>query len=225
MCGRFGFTIPSPKAAAILAAETVLDFAPRVNIAPGTDIPALWTGEDGRRVLGARSWGFVTHWARDLKIKPINAKAETAAEKPFFRAAYRKGRALVPAEWFYEWRREGKAKTPFAIGLPDDEPFAMAGLTARRIDSKTGDALDSICILTVAANHEVAAIHDRMPLILHPEDWDLWLHPQTPRARLEVLHRPWPAQSTRIRPVSSRVNNPTNQDFDPRAPMSSFNGS
>jgi putative SOS response-associated peptidase YedK len=159
------------------------------------------------RVLETRAWGFLPHFAKSLREgqRPINARCETIATSPLFRDAFVRRRGLVPASGFYEWQHRGRSARPFAIRVRDGELFAMAAL----FDHWEGEgaALDSCAIVTSDANERVAPIHDRMPVILAPADYALWLDPDVrDPERLLPLLRPCPAEWIDLHPVDRRVN-------------------
>lgn len=153
-----------------------MDFEPRYNIAPSTGIPTIIQTPEGRRVLQLMHWGLIPSWAKNESIgdKLINARGESIAEKPSFRAAFKRHRCVIPASGFYEWVQEGKVKQPYYISLKSDQPMAFAGLweTWRTPD---GSSLESTCIVTTDANKIMNQIHNRMPVILEPNDWRVWL--------------------------------------------------
>jgi putative SOS response-associated peptidase YedK len=159
---------------------------------------------------------LVPSWAKDAKIgySTINARAEEVANKPAFREALRKRRCLIPADAFYEWaKRDAKTKQPFAIGLRRGEPFAFAGLW-ERWRPKDGEPLETFTILTTDANEVLEPIHNRMPVILEPKNYNRWLEP-APVERLPLdLLRPFPAEQIISWPVSDRVGNVRNNDSD-----------
>lgn len=177
MCGRYTLSArPDALAAAFGVDPTGFDLRPRPNITPGQDV-AVIANHEVRRLEFFR-WGLVPSWAKDESIgrRLINARSETAAEKPSFRAALRRRRCLIVADGFYEWRREGRTRQPFHFHRADGGPFAFAGLWEgwRRPD---GSALYSCTILTTSPNELVATVHDRMPVILAPEAFPTWLEP------------------------------------------------
>ena len=148
----------------------------------------------------------------------INARAETVAEKPAYRNAFKQRRCLVPADGFYEWRAEGKRKQPFFIRLKDGSPLAFAGLWERW--EKPGAApIQSFTIVVTQANEMMRAIHERMPVILHPSVFDAWLDATTPAAEAQALLRPYDPDAMEAFPVSTRVNSPRNDDPDCIAPL------
>ncbi len=215
MCGRFTLTsTPELLARRFGLEEPPSELVPRFNIAPNQDVATIRAREDGTRVLEMRRWGLVPAWARDPKIgnRMINARSETVSEKPAFREAYRRRRCLVPADGFYEWRKLGKVKQPYRITLADGGPFAFAGLW-ERWRAPDGQAVSSFTIITTEANPLLRPIHDRMPVILDPADYDAWLDtagvgPDQAARRL----RPYPDAGLVAVPVSTRVNSPKNDD-------------
>lgn len=191
MCGRFTLTAPPAQIQDAFDLEETPDLGPRFNIAPGQDVATVEDRAEGGRVLVMRRWGLVPSWARDAAIgsRMINARAETAAEKPAFRAAFRRRRCLVPADGFYEWAASGKGpKQPYHLRRPDRGLFAIAGLHERW---RAGEDrwLSTCALLTTDANATVARVHGRMPVILAPADWALWLDPacQDPEALAALL--------------------------------------
>lgn len=209
MCGRFFLSRSGAEVMQhfALADEPVL--APRYNIAPTQPVPVVrQRASTGRRVLELRRWGFDPGFegrAPRTGPRPINARAETVATQPLFRAAFASHRGLVPASGFYEWMHRGRSARPFVVRVRGGALFAMAALCARR-DAEDGP-VDSCAIVTTAANERVALIHDRMPAILAPADYAAWLDPapQDPVA-LSSLLRPCPAEWIDVYPVDRRVN-------------------
>ena len=198
---------------------TPLNLRPRYNVAPSQDVAVVRTNDDGRSLAMLR-WGLIPAWARDPAIghRLINARSETAAEKPSFRSAYRRQRCLIPADGFYEWRREVKTRQPWLFGLKDAAPFVFAGLweswavpqgtplTGSLAERSPGDTVETCTILTTAANETVAPVHGRMPVILPAEAYGPWL------AGEEVPLAPYPADAMTAHPVSTLVNRPANDD-------------
>lgn len=221
MCGRYTLTTkPKDLAVAFGLAAPPVDLQPRYNIAPSQSI-AVITGHQPRQLDWFR-WGLVPSWAKDPAIghRMINARAETAAEKPSFRSALRRRRCLIPADGFYEWRREGKHKVPTYIRLTTHQPFAFAGLweTWKATNDET---LRTCTILTTTPNEFVAPIHDRMPVILAPQDYDVWLDEEVHDSELlRHLLVPYPAEGMEAFSVSTLVNAPANDGpecLEPRA--------
>jgi putative SOS response-associated peptidase YedK len=215
VCGRYTQTHP-PEA---VVRRFLLDLAdlpplpPRYNIAPAQAVLAVVAEGGGRRRPLLARWGLVPAWARQGSPAPINARAETAHRSPLFRQALRRRRALVVADGFFEWRRrpDGR-KTPVRFTLADGGLFAFAGLWEPPADPEAGE-LPTCCILTTRPNALVAAVHDRMPVILRPEHEALWLDPGvTDPAALAVALQPYPAEAMAAYPVSPRVNSPRHDD-------------
>jgi putative SOS response-associated peptidase YedK len=150
-----------------------LIFEPRYNIPPTVDIPVIRFA-DGKRRLSMMRWGLLPPWTKDPKKSPLlnNARAETVAEKPSFRSAFKKRRCLIPASGFFEWKKEGQLKQPFYFSRPDDKPLAFAGLW------ETWNDIESCTIITTEANELMAPIHDRMPVVLGDNDYATWLDPE-----------------------------------------------
>jgi putative SOS response-associated peptidase YedK len=211
MCGRFFLQSSREAIAKLFGASAPPAFAPRYNVAPTQQIPAVRAAGDGRECVSLR-WGFIPSWSQDGKLSPINAMSETAADKPMFRGAFRKRRCLVPASGFYEWKAvAAKKKQPYAIRLADDKPLAFAGLWEKWA-GPDGD-VESCCILTTAPNELVGAIHNRMPVILDAPDFGQWLDPdEQDAAALAPLLRPFPAERMRAYPVSTWVNDVRHTD-------------
>jgi putative SOS response-associated peptidase YedK len=183
----------------------------RFNVAPTQYMPVVV--EDDSRRLDLYRWGLVPMWAKDPAIgnKMINARSETLAEKPSFRSALKHRRCLVPATGFYEWTGPKSARRPVRIHLKDDSLFAFAGLWERWRDPP-GQEMRTFTIITCAPNETVAPIHDRMPVVLRPEDEDAWLDPDlTDAMELLPLLSPYPSEVIRVEPASRRVNSPANE--------------
>ena len=212
MCGRFAFYSPAEATAALFGAATSAEVKPRYNIAPTQDIAAIRESVDGDRELVMLRWGLVPFWAKDPSIgnRMINARAETVAEKPSYRAAYRHRRCLVLADGFYEWRRQNDHKTPFYISLASGEPFALAGLWEQWKDKQSDTTLQTATLITTAADDFMAQLHHRMPVVLQPEAADEWLSGST--ELLDSLSERAPA--LQAWPVDKRVNNARNQGED-----------
>jgi putative SOS response-associated peptidase YedK len=188
----------------------------RFNIAPTQQAPVVRVGEGGSREVAMLRWGLVPSWAKDPAIgnRMINARSETAAEKPSFRHAFRNRRCLVPASGFYEWTGEAGHKIPHAITCADQPVFAFAGLWESWCDRANPGAppVETYTLLTTNANRALAAIHDRMPVILSPADHETWL--SAPAAEAAQLLNPYADGPMRERVVSTRVNNPRNESED-----------
>lgn len=207
MCGRFAITSPPEAVRAYFRYAEQPNFPARYNIAPTQPIPLVAARRDGRHFLLAR-WGFLPGFVKDVKKFPliINARAETLDEKPSFRAALRRRRCLIPADAWYEWRDMGQgAKKPYAFRRVDGAMMAFAGLWERFADASGGE-IDTACIITTNANGATVAIHDRMPALIAPEDFDAWLDPDETRPAPLRLLRPAAEQEIGFFAVSTRVN-------------------
>ena len=213
MCGRFTLTVNPDELKDTFSDYTFpAMFAPRFNIAPSQ--PVLAIPNDDKFTADFFLWGLIPMWAKDAEIgnRLINARGETLAEKPSFRGSYRHKRCLILADGFYEWKTFGgrKTKTPYYIHMQDRKPFAMAGLWDHW-ESPDGSSVKSCTIITTTPNELTGAIHDRMPVILHPRDYRKWLDPapQTPE-NLQPLIKPFPAEAMTAYSVSTLVNKATN---------------
>ncbi len=213
MCGRFSLGTPATTLAAQFNLFDVPAWAPRYNIAPTQQTPTVVRAASQlARQFKLHRWGLIPPWAKDPGIgsQLINARAETVAIKPAFRKAFRERRCLILADGFFEWQRRGRHKQPCYIRMRDGRPFAFAGLW-EYWEGPEGSAIDSCTILTTTANELVGTLHDRMPVILAPQDYDLWLDPAILEAeRLQSLLRAYPSEEMTACPVSTRVNNPAN---------------
>lgn len=211
MCGRFTLHLGADE----LAREFGLVFSglhleKRFNIAPGQVVIVVRPAK-GACELDAMEWGLVPSWSKDPKSgpRPINARAETLAEKPMFRGPFKTGRCLIPASGFYEWKAEGKSKRPWYLHPKDGTVFAFAGLSSLW-EGPEGE-LRTCTIITTEPNALMAALHNRMPAILPRERWDEWLDPaQRDPARLSPLLVPYPEAAMAAYPVGSAVGNPRN---------------
>lgn len=221
MCGRYALLTSTPEIARILGvagAEAVVD--PRYNVAPTQKMPVARINAGGEAELVTMRWGLVPAWAKDVKIgnKLINARAETAAEKPSFRAAMRRRRCLVPIDGYYEWRRQPDGrKQPYFISPKKGETAFLAGLWESWHDRTMDELVTSYTILTAPAGPPVASIHHRMPVVVQPSERDAWLRlpPEQNRALAELLDQQIAQSQTlafSICPVSTAVNSPRNDD-------------
>jgi putative SOS response-associated peptidase YedK len=191
------------------------DWSPRYNIAPTQPVPVIRQNpKEPRRELSLMRWGLIPSWAKDASVaaQMINARSETAATKPAFRDPLASRRCLVPADGFYEWVRTGKTKQPYCFEVNDGELFAFAGLWDRWKDP-SGQWVKSCSILTTTPNAVTSPVHDRMPVILAPVDYDLWLDPgMTNVAAVSETLKPYDARMMRCYPVSTRINHAANDD-------------
>ena len=219
MCGRYLLTTPVDALGQLFRFMERPNLGPRYNIAPTQDVPMVrrTRAGDGRELLMAR-WGLVPYWADDVKIgnRLINGRAETIERTPAFREAYQRRRCLVPADGFFEWRKEGKTRQPLLIRRKDQAPFAFAGLW-ERWRQPDGQILRSCSIVTCPANELVAPVHDRMPVILDLGDFERWLDPEATDGR--TLLQPCPAEWLEAYEVSPRINSPANDDPECIAPL------
>jgi putative SOS response-associated peptidase YedK len=215
MCGRVIQT-SNPEAIRQLfdAIAPAPNAPPRYNGAPSQELMVLRRNpESGERTLQLLRWGLIPSWVKDAKggRKPINARAETITSSPMFKAAYAKRRCLLPIDGFFEWKaiKGSKTKQPYALAMKDRSPFAVAGIWENWTRPDTGEALRTFAVITCEANELVGQIHDRMPVIIAPTDYDRWLGQETdPRD----LMKPFPAELMTMWPVSTRVNSPRNDD-------------
>jgi putative SOS response-associated peptidase YedK len=209
MCGRYTLSTDLKTIAkrfAATVADEIPSVVPRYNIAPTQKV--IVVSDDGQRVIKQMRWGLIPSWAKDPSIgnRMINARAETLAEKPAFRAALKKRRCIIPADGFYEWQKLGTAKQPLHIVLKSREPFGFAGLW-EHWKSPEGDEILSCTIITTEANELLKAVHDRMPVILTRDAEAVWLDPkiQEPETLLPLLKQ-YPADQMEFYPVSRDVN-------------------
>ena len=211
MCGRFAMTLPSKKAMARFNIKEEIDLAPRHNIAPSQHVAVVRAAEPKQNELVMMRWGLIPSWAKEENsgYKMINAKAETVAEKPAFKAAFKKHRCLIPASGFYEWKAEGTARQPYFIRMKDESLFGFAGLW-ERWEGKAGNAIESVTIITTEANSLIGEIHDRMPVIIGRKNYNLWLNPEPLSSDNMNLLNPFDPDQLTLYPVSKTVNNPKN---------------
>ena len=189
--------------------ESSTPVVPRYNIAPTQFIAGIRRDEDNQAELAMFRWGLIPFWAKDPSIgnRMINARAETVAEKPSFRNAYRQRRCLILADGFYEWRKMGEQKTPYLISLADGQPFAFAGLWEHWVDKESDESIQSTAIITTAANDYMAQIHQRMPIVLQPETAVRWLDGDSGLLSEVAENSP----EFQAWPVSRTVNNARNE--------------
>jgi putative SOS response-associated peptidase YedK len=222
MCGRFTLFEADKILSKEFGVSSVLPLSPRYNIAPSQPIAAVRAAPTGKgREIAFLRWGLIPSWSKDPGIgnRLINARAETAAEKPSFRNAFRRHRCLIPANGFYEWQRQERGKQPYFIRMRDGRIFAFAGLWDRW-ESPNEGVIETCTILTTAANTVLAPIHDRMPVILPQTDYAQWLDPAPKNMdTLPPLLVPFPPEDMLAIPVSPRVNAPSNDDEKCIAPL------
>lgn len=215
MCGRFASSLP-PEAIARLFATVnpIPNTAATWNLAPSQDaLVVRWHPDLRQRHLDVLKWGLLPYWTKDQAKapRPINARAETVATSGMFKGAMAARRCIVPATAFYEWRKTGGPRQPFAFARQDGQPVALAGLR-EGWRGPDGQAVRTFAVVTTAANDVMRPIHDRMPVVLEPEDWSLWLGEQDGDAA--SLLRPAGEDVLTAWPVSPRVNTPKNNTAD-----------
>lgn len=220
MCGRYTLTAFEQQLAEEFELDDLAHPEPRYNIAPTQHAAVVRvSGESGRRELVMHKWGLIPHWAKDMSIgsRMINARAETAAEKPAFRSSLKRQRCLVPANGFYEWKTldpgaKKSAKQPYFIRRRDGGVLAFAGLWDRW-PSPEGEEIGSFTILTTEPNEFMRKLHDRMPVIIPRDAYSVWLDTKGQDIeRISPLLCPFPGDELVAFPVSNRVNNPKFDD-------------
>ena len=213
MCGRFTQQRPTSELAEIFGAEDLVpDDGGHFNVAP-TDEAAVVVQRDDRRAITRYRWGLIPHWADGPKIasRTFNARAETVASTPAFRAAFLRRRCLVPVDSFYEWRREGTVRQPYLIGRDDGRPLVLAGLWAGWRDPATDTVRRTFTIVTTRANTRIADLHDRMPVVLPEGAWARWIDPApADPSELQAMLQPSEDEPLSIYPVVPLVNNVRN---------------
>jgi putative SOS response-associated peptidase YedK len=219
MCGRFALYVTLEELADYFGLpEPPNQLAPRYNIAPTQPVGLVRVNAQSQeREWALTLWGLIPSWSKDPSIgaRMINARAETVDEKPAFRAAFKRRRCIIPTSGFYEWKKTDGGKQPYFITSANGEPLGLAGLW-ESWSGPNGEELESCTILTTDANEAVATLHDRMPVILMPEDYDDWLgagKDSTPAqlSQLKHLLRPFPSELMTLYPVSTYVNSPRNE--------------
>ncbi len=220
MCGRYAITLPPEAMTQLFLARWEgplwgnLAFGPRYNVAPSQAIPIVRLGADGAREIVPAAWGLHPSWMKEGPgaKSMINARSETAAEKPYFRDAMKKRRCLIPADGYYEWRRDGATKTPFYIHTLDGAPLVFAGLWERWRDTESDAVVDTAAILTGAAHASISALHDRMPVMPPASAFEAWLDSKAPKETTAFLIESALAQPPALafHAVSRLVNSPAN---------------
>lgn len=193
--------------------QALEELGARYNVAPTQPVTVVIQRDEGR-LIEIHRWGLVPSWADSQAVgaRMINARAETLATSAAFRPSLLRWRCVIPADGFYEWRRDGRARTPFLIHTPDDRPLAFAGLWAPWHDPSTGSWLLSASVVTTAANETVGELHNRMPAILAQDEWPIWLDPTiSDPGLLESLLHPAANDLLRLDPASPLVNNANNE--------------
>lgn len=213
MCGRYALSAEAADIAAEFEVMLREPLAPRYNISPSQPVLVI-REEVATRIATLLSWGLLPSWSRDAAMRGrlINARAETAASKPSFRSAYKRRRCLVPASGYYEWRATEGGKQPYYIHPADGGMFAIAGLWEHW--ERDGTVIETCALLTSAANDRLAAVHDRMPVVIARDAYAAWLDPTSSNAVLEPLLAPAPSARFTFHAVSRRVNSPRHDDRD-----------
>lgn len=214
MCGRYAFFSPAEAVRRVFGVIELPDLDTRYNIAPTQAVPVVREPEPGKRECAMLHWGLVPGWAKEKSIgnRMINARAETLAERPAFRRAYKRRRCIVLADGWYEWQPGASGKQPWFIRATDGAPLGFAGLWERWRDPAGGETLDSCTIITTDASIALAEIHDRMPAVLAPTTYAAWLDPtEEDGVALARLLGPAPATMLEAYPVGRRVNDPRHQ--------------
>jgi len=221
MCSRYSLTSPPEAVRAYFRYDNEAVFPPRYNIAPSQPVAIVRNTPKGGRELALVRWGLIPSWVKDPRAFKmlINARSETAADKPSFRAAMRHRRCLVPTDGFYEWTGAPGAKRPFLVRPREGGPMAMAGIFEHWLGAD-GSEVETMAILTVAANDAMSALHDRMPAILAPEQFDAWLDCSSGSSRTAAeLLAPAPEGMLAIVEVSRKLNNPRNEGPEVQEPV------
>lgn len=215
MCGRYSITTPTEALRQLFDFSGHPNLGPNYNVAPTSIVPLVRMGKGGRELAMAR-WGFIPDWAKEVRSKPlINARAETIQEKPSFRGAFKYRRCLVPADGYFEWHKQPDgSKQPWYIYQPDREPFGMAAIRETYLDPD-GTEIDTLAILTSAANKTLAPLHHRMPVVIEPGHFDRWLTSDPKQASdLTDLLKPGPEGLFTAHPVGARVGRVGEDDPD-----------
>jgi putative SOS response-associated peptidase YedK len=227
MCGRYTL-LPDAKTWTTTfgltdaTASLIASLSPNYNVAPTQDVPILRNNQKTReRDLTLARWGLIPPWAKDAKFSyhTINARAETVAEKPSFRAAFKKRHCLIPASGFYEWKQIGSRKQPYLIQMKDEKPMAFAGLWETWLNPQDESIVQSCTIIVTDANEFMRPIHERMPVILSRDEYGKWLNTDETDGK-SLLH-PCPSSWLTSYPVSTYVNSPKNNDRQCIQPLKS----
>ena len=219
MCGRYVIEISADLVRKVFGVVDVPQWTARYNIAPTQMVPVIRQRGDSTRQLVLMRWGLIPSWAKEVGEGLINARAETVNEKPSFRHSFRQRRCILPATGFYEWQEVDKHKIPHFVRLKNQMPMPFAGIwdSWRAPD---GQVVESCAILTTAANGAVGSIHERMPVILHPDEFGQWLdREQHDQATLMPLLAPYPSDCLEVYPVSTLVNSVANDQPECIAPL------
>lgn len=224
MCGRYTLNSANDEISLLFDIPELPLVPPRYNIAPTQEAAVVRVPAPGEpRRLDLLKWGLIPYWAKEAAIgnRMINARAESVAEKPAYRTSFKNKRCLIPTDGFYEWKKMGKMKQPYLIHRQDGKPFAFAGLwSIWRDPEQGGKPVETFTILTTEANDLLRPLHDRMPVIVAREDFDLWLDPKVGDAeKLQPLLKPHAVDGFEAFPVSRAVNSPAHDTPDCIAPL------
>jgi putative SOS response-associated peptidase YedK len=223
MCGRYRLSRRKQLVEEYFDTESdEPEWTPRYNIAPSQPVPVVRQNpKEPRRELSLMRWGLIPSWAKDASVaaRMINARSETAGTKPAFRDPLTNRRCLIPADGFYEWVRTGKVKQPYCFEVNDGELFAFAGIWDHWRDPNS-NIVETCSILTTSPNAVTSVVHDRMPVILDPDSYDIWLDPgMRDVTTVSELLKPYDAQLMRCYPISTRINHVANDDEESAAPV------
>ena len=212
MCGRFAFFSPREAVQEYFGIDVPFALEPRYNVAPSQEIAVIRQPADTKPEAAMLKWGLVPFWAKDAVIgaRMINARAETVAQKPAFRQAFKRRRCVILADGFYEWHTEDGRKTPYFISLKTDRPFAMAGLW-ESWDKTDQPPLETCAIITTTASKSIGKLHDRMPVILDAPTATDWIQAECDPDALIAMLKSYDDEDIQAWPVNRTVNNPVNQ--------------
>jgi putative SOS response-associated peptidase YedK len=221
MCGRYFLHSTADRLTSLFGEMPMPRLEPRYNVAPTQPVPIVRQNARGEPEMVLVRWGLVPGWSKgpDSRYSMINARVETVASKPAYRNAFRYRRCLIPADGFYEWQQGASGKQPLVLRPLDGEPLALAGVWEHWQDAD-GNELESCSILVQAANSQVATVHERMPVVIAPASFDLWLDIRAQKPQpLETLLAAQAVPTLRIYPVSRAVNSPSNDAADLLEPL------
>jgi putative SOS response-associated peptidase YedK len=219
VCGRYAITLPPEAMRRLFGYPETPNFPPRFNIAPTQPVPVVRMRERRPQFILMR-WGFIPGWVKDPRTFPlvINVRSETAREKPSFRAAFQRRRALMPADGFYEWWKDGRSNRPFLIRRPDRGLFAFAAVW-ETFAAADGSEIDTVALLNTTANGLISAIHPRSPVILPPDDFAAWLDPDTDPGMAHALLRPPPEDLLEMVEIGTAINRVANDFPEVQEPL------
>lgn len=220
MCGRYVLKADRSEVMTAFEVSECPEFDARYNVAPLQFMPVIRQRPTGQRVAHLLRWGLIPSWSKDDRIatKLINARSETLAEKPSFRSAYKSRRCIVPASGFYEWQQLPEGKQPYFIHHAGGELLGFAGLW-ERWNPVGGEPLDTFTIVTTQAVDDLGMIHERMPVILHPDDYGIWLYRETPLDLVQQVLSVPKAIPIKASPVSKAVGSINNEGAELIRPL------